>query len=170
MLSLCREQDQKLHRGAGRGRAHNLGSERAHATPLSAGDRHLPASCVVCTGELAAVSIRSQLAAHVESEGRACSGPWTSQGVSGAWMPPLLLPPSLPMTPGGVYSPECVECEFSEVQRRCVGRGGASSRPFLRFTRSLRHSTVTRSAAVRKYISSPDRAGVSFVEVSRPST
>jgi hypothetical protein len=65
------------------------------------------------------------------------------------------------------YSPECVECEFSEVQRRCVGRGGASSRPFLRFTRSLRHSTVTRSAAVRKCISSPDRAGVSF-EVSRP--
>ena len=65
------------------------------------------------------------------------------------------------------YSPKCVEYEFSEVQRRCVGIGGASSPLFLRFTRSLRHSTVTRSAAVRKYISSPDRAGVSF-EVSRP--
>ena len=49
-----------------------------------------------------------------------------------------------------------------------MGIGGASSPPFLRFTRSLRHSTVTRSAAVRKYISSPDRAGVSF-EVSQPS-
>jgi hypothetical protein len=65
------------------------------------------------------------------------------------------------------YSPKCVEYEFSEVQRRCVGIGGASSPLFLRFTRSLRHSTVTRSAALRKYISSPDRAGVSF-EVSRP--
>jgi hypothetical protein len=62
-----------------------------------------------------------------------------------------------------------LEEEFSEVQRRCVGIGGASSPPFLHFTRSLRHSTLTRSAAVRKYISSPDRAGVSF-EVSRPST
>jgi hypothetical protein len=30
-------------------------------------------------------------------------------------VPPLLLPPSLPMTPGGVYSPECVEGEFSEL-------------------------------------------------------
>jgi hypothetical protein len=39
--------------------------------------------------------------------------------------------------------------------------------PFLRFTRSLRHSTVTHSAALRKYISSPDRAGVSY-GVSRP--
>ena len=68
----------------------------------------------------------------------------------------------------GAYSPECVEYGFSEVQRRCVGIGGASSPPSLRFTRSLRHSTVTRSAALRKYISSPDRAGVSFVEVSRP--
>jgi hypothetical protein len=39
--------------------------------------------------------------------------------------------------------------------------------PFLRFTRSLRHSTVTRSAALRKCISSPERAGLSL-EVSRP--
>jgi hypothetical protein len=116
VLPLWRERDQKLHRGAGRGRVHNLGSERAHAAPLSAGDRHLPASCVVCTGELAAVSIRSPLAAHVESGGRACSGPWTSQGVSGAWVPPLLLPPLLPMTPGGVYSPKCVEGAFCEVR------------------------------------------------------
>jgi hypothetical protein len=47
--------------------------------------------------------------------------------------------------------------------------GGASSPHFLRSTRSFSHSTVTRSAEVRKCISSPDRAGVSFV-VSRPST
>jgi hypothetical protein len=62
--------------------------------------------------------IRSPLAAHVESEGRACSGPWTNQGVSGAWMPLLLLPPLLPMTPGGVYSPQCLEVGFSEVVPR----------------------------------------------------
>ena len=116
MLSLWRERDQKLHRGAGRGRAHNLGSERAHATPLSAGDRHLPPGRVMRKPEPGPFNIRSPLAAHVESEGRACSGPWTSQGVSGAWVPPLLLSPSLPMTPGGVYSPECVEWGFSEVR------------------------------------------------------
>ena len=43
------------------------------------------------------------------------SGPWTSQGVSGSWVPPLLLSPSLPMIPGGVYSTECVEGKFSEI-------------------------------------------------------
>ena len=28
---------------------------------------------------------------------------------------------------GTLYSPECVELEFSEVQPRCVGMGGASA-------------------------------------------
>ena len=47
MLSLWRERDQKLHRGAGRGRVHNLGSERSHAAPLSAGYRYLSSSYLV---------------------------------------------------------------------------------------------------------------------------
>jgi hypothetical protein len=46
--------------------------------------------------------------------------------------------------------------------------GGASSPYFLRSTRSFRHSTVTRSAAIRKCISSPDRAGASFARCPGP--
>ena len=109
MLPLWRERDQKLHRGAGRGRVHSRGSERSHAAPLPAGYWHRSPGRVMRKPEPGPFDIRSQLEAHVESEGRACSGPWTSQGVSGAWVPPLLLPPLLPMTPGGVHSPECVE-------------------------------------------------------------
>ena len=114
-----RERDQKLHRGAGRGRVHNLGSERAHAAPLSAGDRHLPASCVVCTRARASATHRTQLAAHVKGNGRARARPWTSSRVSGTRVSLLLLPSTLPMTPGGVYSPNFVEQEFSEVRIQC---------------------------------------------------
>ena len=47
--------------------------------------------------------------------------------------------------------------------------GGASSPHFLRSTRSFSHSTVTRSAAVRKCISSLDRAGASYGVLARGS-
>src|ERR671912_1440989 len=116
MLSLWRERDQKLHRGAGRGRAHNRGSERAHAAPLPAGDRHLSASCVVRTRARASATHRTPLAAHVKGNGRARARPWTSSRVSGTRVSLLLLPSTLLMTPGGVYSPECVELEFCELR------------------------------------------------------
>ena len=121
---MWRERDQNLHRGAGRGRVHNLGSERSHAAPLPAGDRHRSPGRVMRKPEPGPFDIRPPLAAHVESEGRACSGPWTSQGVSGAWVPPLLLPPSLPMTPGGFIHRsawrDCLENSQRVLDRLCL--------------------------------------------------
>ena len=50
--------------------------------------------------------------------------------------------------------------EFSEVQLRCVGMGGASASRFLRSTRSLSHPTSTRSAALTKRMSSGLRSSM----------
>src|SRR5215208_6322769 len=44
--------------------------------------------------------------------------------------------------------------EFSEVQRRCVGMGGASAPSLNRFTRSLSHLTSSLSAAILAWRSS----------------
>ena len=72
--------------------------------PLSAGDRHLSAGCVVRTRASASATHRSQLATYAEGNSRARSGPWTRQGVSCAWVLTLLLPSAFLMNcPGPIH-------------------------------------------------------------------
>ena len=74
-----------------------------------------------------------------------------------------------PHSPSDSYSTKCLEYEFSEVQRRCVGMGGPSSPRFVRSTRSSSHPSSSRCAAVTKRISSGLRSSMCFYEIVAPS-